>query len=93
MSESLKRMTIYGTGQYVVTFYWACWSLNVAVVKELKHTGSIAWQEVHSLPHARKLWDTLAAVAERVGAKHVVSYDEGVWDTERITWVRKMLAN
>ena len=93
MSESLKRMTIYGTGQYMVTFYWACWSLKVCMVKEHKITGSVAWKEVRELPMARKVWDTFTLDADRVGLKHVVSYDEGVWDSDRIKWVRMMLAD
>ncbi len=92
MSESLKRATIYGTGQYVITFYWACWSLNVVMVKEHKITGSIAWKEMRRLPTARKLWATFCIDAERIGKKHVVSYEDGVWDTDRIKTVRQMLA-
>ncbi len=93
MSESLKRQTIYSKAQYVYTFYWACWSLNVAIVKEHKHTGAVSWKVVRNLPLGRDLWRVLSRGSERLGKKHVVSYDEGVWDTERITWVRKMLAN
>ena len=92
MSESLKRATIYDKGQYAITFYWACWSLKVAMVKEHKITGSVAWKEVRHLPMARTLWDKFSLSAERIGKKHVVSYDEGVWDTDRIKWVRMMLA-
>jgi hypothetical protein len=92
MNSSLKRKTIYSYGQYLITFYWATWSLNVVMVKEHKITGSVAWKEMRTLPIARKLWKTFKIDAERIGKKHTVTYDEGVWDTERIKYVRQMLA-
>lgn len=92
MSESLKRKTIYGKAQYNITFYWACWSLNVAIIKEHKNTGSVSWKVVRNLPLARDLWRVIARSAGRIGKKHVVTYDEGVWDSERIKWVRQQLA-
>ncbi len=63
------------------------------MVKEHKITGSVAWKEVRELPMARAVWNRMASDAERVGKKHVVSYDEGVWDTHRIKWVRMMLSD
>lgn len=92
MKNSLKRKTIYDKGQYAITFYWAYWSLQVCMVKEHKYTGSVAWKEVRNLPTARKLWATFCIDADRIGEKHAVSYDADIWDSDRIKWVREMLA-
>ncbi len=92
MKNSLKRKTIYSAGQYSITFYWAYWSLKVCMVKEHKITGSVAWKEVRNLPLARKLWTTFSIDADRIGKRHAVSYDAGIWDSDRIKWVREMLA-
>ncbi len=92
MSESLKKATIHAAAGHSYTFYWACWSLNVAIVKDRKGYGH-TWKVLRTLETARCLWNQLSKeCCGPVGEKEVVTYDEGVRDSERIRWVRKRLA-
>jgi len=90
VSESLKTITVYKSGQYLFRFYWACWSLNVCIVKEHRTTFQVSWKVVRNLPLARDLWGVLIRQAEAIGSKTSIGPDE--WGSERIKWVRSELA-
>ena len=91
--NSLKQAVIYGSTGYLYKFYWASWSPNVCVAKEHAATRQVAWNIVQSLKAARDMWARLCTDEScALGANQVVTNKDAIWDSERIQWVRRTLA-
>ena len=93
MNATLKKAVITSEGGGSYTFYWACWSENVCIVK--RHAFSYhSWKIKRSTESARLLWAQLVKECNARGSEpEIVTYDEGVRDSGLIKWVRMRLAD
>jgi len=90
---SLKTVTIWSSSGYLVKFYWADWSPNVCIVKECANTLTVVWKAVQPVKMARKVWRTSRRdKSAAIGSEKVVMSFHDLWNTERIEWVRRELA-
>jgi len=92
MNETLKKAVLNNPSHGCsFTFYWADWSKNVCIVKRAEMSYS-TFKIKRTLDAARNLWDQLVYECGEGGPTEIVTYEEGIQDSEIMKWVRMRLA-